>query len=58
MESSAPITIGVIQFAPKADTSANIIRNLNYGSDTPGQGRTLETSPRGSTRIQSLLGEP
>ena len=41
MESSAPITIGIIQFAPKADTSANIIRNLNYGSDAPGQGRTL-----------------
>jgi len=41
MESSAPITIGVIQFAPKADTRANIIRDLNYGSHEPGQGRTL-----------------
>ena len=41
MASSAPITIGIIQFAPKADTSANIIRDLNYGTNAPGQGRTL-----------------
>ena len=41
MESGAPITIGVVQFAPKADTRANIIRDLNYGSTEPGQGRTL-----------------
>jgi hypothetical protein len=28
---SAPITIGIMQFAPKADVSANIIRELNQG---------------------------
>ena len=59
MESSAPITIGVIQFAPKADTSANIIRNLNYGSDAPGQGRTLrDLAPWINAEFSRYSGSP
>ena len=59
MESSAPITIGVIQFAPKADTSANIIRDLNYGSNEPGQGRTLrDLAPWLNAEFSRYSGNP
>ena len=37
----APITIGIMQFAPKADVGANIIRNLNQGPIDQGQGVTF-----------------
>ena len=43
MDSSAPITIGIIQFAPKADTHANIIRDLNYPPSSTSHDRTLRT---------------
>lgn len=36
VQGSAPITIGIIQFAPRSDTGANIIRQLNRGpSENP-----------------------
>lgn len=38
---SAPITIGIVQFAPKADMGANIIRDLNQGPIDDEDGRTL-----------------
>jgi len=38
---SAPITIGIVQFAPKADLGANIIRELNQGPIEDSQGKTL-----------------
>jgi hypothetical protein len=31
VQGNAPITIGIIQFAPRSDTGANIIRQLNRG---------------------------
>ena len=37
----APITVGIVQFAPKADMGANIIRQLNQGPIEDDQGRTL-----------------
>ena len=38
---TAPITIGIVQFAPKADLGANIIRELNQGPINDQQGTTL-----------------
>jgi len=38
---TAPITIGIIQFAPKADMGANIIRQLNQGPIEDEKGRSL-----------------
>ena len=37
----APITVGIVQFAPKADLGANIIRQLNQGPIEDPDGRTL-----------------
>ena len=37
----APITIGIMQFTPKADVGANIIRTLNQGPMDQGQGLTF-----------------
>ena len=37
----APITVGIVQFAPKADLGANIIRQLNQGPIEDQDGRTL-----------------
>lgn len=41
VQGSAPITIGIMQFAPKADVSANIIRTLNQGPVEQGRGFTF-----------------
>ncbi len=41
VEGTAPITIGIMQFAPKADVSANIIRTLNQGPVDQGRGVTF-----------------
>jgi len=39
----APITVGIVQFTPRADLGANIIRELNQGPVEEDQGRTLRS---------------